>query len=150
VIETLDTGSSDDLEALESGLVGLPVVMGASLTCPFGVAPSTLAVIPTGPPVLFENKPVATIMDNKPFVNIPPFGVCNSLANPATAALTAAALGVLTPGPCTPVIPAPWAPGSPTVMVGNMPALNNSSMCNCAFGGVISITYGGATTEMIP
>ena len=35
-------------------------------------------------------------MDNKPFVNILTFGIC-SLANPATAALTAAALGVLTP-----------------------------------------------------
>ena len=41
-------------------------------------------------------------MDNKPFVNVLPFGLCTSLANPITAAQTAAALGVLTPGPCTP------------------------------------------------
>ena len=42
-------------------------------------------------------------MDNKPFANILPFGLCTSLANPITAAQTAAALGVLTPGACTPV-----------------------------------------------
>lgn len=125
------------------------MVMGAMLTCPFGVAPSTLVVLPT-PKVMFEKKPVATIMDNKPIVNIPPFGMCMSLTNPAVAAATALALGVLTPMPCTPVIPAPWAPGSPTVLVGNVPALNATSMCTCAWGGVITISFGGATTEMIP
>ena len=64
-----------------------------------------------------ESKPPATIMDNQPFVNIMPFGLCTSLANPITAAQTTAALGVLTPGTCTPVIPAPWVPGSPTVLI---------------------------------
>ena len=60
-------------------------------------------------------------MDNKPFVNILPFGMCMSLANPMVAAATAAALGALTPMPCIPVTPAPWVPGSPTVLVGGMP-----------------------------
>jgi hypothetical protein len=49
-----------------------------------------------------------------------------------------------------PVIPAPWAPGSAKVMIGNMPALNNTSTCNCAYGGVIQITMAGQTTTMIP
>ena len=84
-----------------------------------------------------ENKPPATITDNKPFVNMMPFGLCTSLANPMTAAQTAAALGVLTPGACTPVIPAPWMPGSPTVLIGNMPALTQTSKCFCVYGGVI-------------
>jgi hypothetical protein len=130
--------------------MGQPVVTGAVTMCSMGLAPGTLTVIPQGPPVLMESKPAATIMDNKPFANITPFGVCNSLANPTTASLTAAALGVLTPGPCTPVIPAPWAPGSPTVMYGGKPALNNSSKCMCAYGGVISINFAGAVTEQIP
>jgi hypothetical protein len=98
---------------------------------------------------MMENKPAATIMDFKPFANIAPFGVCMSLANPTTAALTAAALGVLTPGPCVPVT-TPWKPGSSTVMIGSFPALNNTSTCQCAYGGVITITYGGAATEQIP
>lgn len=129
--------------------MGQPVVTGAATMCTFGLAPGTLNVLPDKR-VMFENKPVATIMDNKPFVNITPFGLCNSLANPITAAQTSAALGVLTPGTCTPVIPAPWMPGAPTVLVGNQPALNSASKCVCAYGGSISITFGGAVTEQVP
>ena len=89
-------------------------------------------------------------MDNKPFVNVLPFGLCTSLANPITAAQTAAALGVLTPGTCTPVIAAPWVPGAPTALVGNMPMLNQTSKCICAYGGVITITNPGATRTPVP
>lgn len=125
------------------------VTAGAMLMCPFGLAPATLVVVPKGPPVLFEKKPVATITDCAPMVNIPPFGLCQSLANPTTASLTAAALGVLTPGPCIPVT-TPWTPGSPTVLVGGVPALNATSRCQCAYGGSISITFAGTTTEQVP
>lgn len=129
--------------------MGIPVTATAAMMCSFGAAPSTLNVLPANK-VMMENKPAATIMDNKPFVNILPFGVCMSLANPITAAQTAAALGVLTPGVCTPMTAAPWMPGSPTVLIGNMPALNNSSTCMCSYGGVISVSFPGATTEQIP
>lgn len=125
-----------------------PVTTGAPLMCTFGITPGSLTVLPTKQ-VVAENKPMATIMDNKPYVNVSPFGLCNSLANPITASQTSAALGVLTPGTCTPVIPAPWAPGSPTVMVGNEPALTDTSQCTCAYGGMISITFGGATTTQV-
>jgi hypothetical protein len=94
--------------------------------------------------------PIANIMDNKPMVNILPFGMCNSPANPMVAAATAAALGVLTPMPCIPVTAAPWVPGSPTVLVGNMPALNNSSKCMCNWGGVISVAFPGQVTIQAP
>lgn len=90
--------------------------------------------------------PDANIMDNKPLVNILPFGMCSSPANPAVAAATAAALGVLTPMPCTPATVAPWAPGSPTVMIANMPALNNTCTLNCMWGGVITFTQAGQVT----
>jgi hypothetical protein len=129
--------------------MALPVVTGAMISCSFGTAPGTLNVLPVKK-VMLESKPAATIMDNKPFVNITPFATCMSLANPTTASLTAAALGVLTPGPCVPAIPAPWVPGAPTVLVGNEPMLNNSSQCMCAYGGVITVGVPGATTEMIP
>ena len=127
----------------------LPVVAGAQVMCAFGVAPSALLVTPENR-VMFEGKPAATIFDNIPMKNIMPFGVCTSLANPITAAQTAAALGVLTPGACLPVIPAPWLPGAPTMLIGNKPALNQTSKCMCAYGGVIQVINPGAFTEMIP
>lgn len=125
------------------------VCTGALMTCPFGVAPSTLNVLPKNK-MMTSNMAAANIMDNIPMVNIPPFGMCSSPANPTVAAATAAALGVLTPMPCVPVFPAPWAPGAPTVMLGNLPVLNNTSTLNCAYGGVITISMPGQMTEMTP
>jgi len=125
--------------------MGMPVVNGALLMCTFGLAPSSLVVIPQNR-TMIGGLPAANIMDNKPFVNVLPFGLCNSLANPVTASLTVAALGVLTPGPCIPTIPAPWVPGSPTVMVANFPALTNTCQLVCAYGGQISVTFGNAPT----
>jgi len=106
-----------------------------------GVAPSSLLVLPTNRVV--GTTPIANIMDNKPFVNILPFGMCTSLANPTVASATATALGVLTPMPCVPQTPAPWAPGAPKVLIGNMPALDQSSKLMCMWGGVISILVPG-------
>ncbi len=94
--------------------------------------------------------PFANIMDNKPLANIMPFGMCQSMANPTVASATAAALGVLTPMPCIPATTAPWFPGSPTVLVGNMPALNNSSKCMCNWGGIIEIVSPGQMTVQVP
>jgi len=125
------------------------VCMGATLMCTFGVAPSSLIVLPTNK-TMTSYVPAANIMDNKPIANIPPFGMCSSPSNPTVAAATAAALGVLTPMPCVPVIAAPWAPGSATVMLANQPALNNTSKLMCNWGGVISITVPGQMTEQIP
>ena len=121
--------------------MGMLACMGATLMCTMGVAPSTLLVLPTNRVV--GTTPFANIMDNKPFVNVPPFGMCTSLANPTVASATAAALGVLTPMPCVPSTPAPWVPGSPKVLVGNMPALDQSSKLMCIWGGVISIVAPG-------
>ena len=129
--------------------MGQQVCMGALLKCSFGAAPSSFVVLPINR-VLTTNMPDANIMDNIPMVNILPFGVCQSAANPMVAAATAAALGVLTPMPCIPVTPAPWAPGCATVMIANMPALNNSSKLNCIWGGIIEISYAGQATVNIP
>lgn len=124
------------------------VCMGAMLTCTFGVAPSSLIVLPANR-VFTSNMPAATIMDNKPIVNIPPFGMCSSIANPAVAAATTAAFGVLTPMPCLPATVVPWVPGTPDVLIGNIPSLNNTCTLNCLWAGVISITQPGQTQCMV-
>ena len=125
------------------------VSMGAMLQCSFGVAPSSLVVLPANK-VLAEGPPAANIMDHKPLVNIMPFGMCNSPANPTVAAATAAALGVLTPMPCVPATTAPWAPGATTVVIASMPALDNLAKCMCNWGGVISIANPATVKTMVP
>jgi hypothetical protein len=123
--------------------------MGAMMTCSFGAAPAPLVVLPKNK-VLCEGPPAANIMDHVPIVNITPFGVCSSIANPTVAAATAAALGVLTPMPCIPATSSPWVTGAPTVLIANMPALDKVSKCMCNWGGVIGFTSSGTVKTMIP
>ena len=129
--------------------MGQLVCAGAILQCNFGVTPAPLNVLPAYRTVT-SGRPAANILDSKPFVNVAPFGMCMSLGNPTVAAATAAALGVLTPMPCLPLIPAPWAPGSPTALVGGAPALSPASMCMCAYGGVIRVILPGQFTTQVP
>src|SRR5262249_9702469 len=127
----------------------MQVVNGAMMMCTMGMAPSTLVVLPINK-VMSGNQPAANIMDHVPMMNIMPFGMCMPPANPTVAAATAAALGVLTPMPCIPATASPWVPGSPTVLIGNQPALNNTSQCMCNWAGVIQITMPGQMQEQIP
>jgi hypothetical protein len=122
--------------------------MGALLQCSFGTAPSPLSVLPANQVV--GATPAANIMDNKPVVNIAPFGQCSSMSNPMVAAATAAALGALTPVPCIPVTTAPWVVGAPTVLLANMPTLNDSSKLMCTWGGVIQVTNPGQAQIQTP
>ena len=117
--------------------------MGAMLKCTFGMAPSSLMVtVPLRP--MIQNKPKATIMDFAPMVNVMPFGMCQCMSNPTVASATAAAMGVLTPMPCIPVIVAPWAPGGKE-LIGNVPALLDNCKLMCAYGGNISVASPGHT-----
>lgn len=125
------------------------VCNGATLTCSFGLAPGQLAVLPVNR-MMTSSQPAATIMDYKPMVNILPFGACTSLANPAVAAATSAAFGVLTPQPCIPFTAAPWVPGAATVLLGNQPSLDNVSTLNCVWGGIIQVAASGQFKELIP
>lgn len=118
------------------------VATGTKMTCPFamgGMAPFSAT---PGRKTFVEGPPMGNIMDFKPFVNIPSFGVCSSLANPQVAAATAAAFGALTPMPCVPNIVAPWKPGKPDLLVENAPALLNTDTLQCLWGGVITIIPG--------
>lgn len=128
--------------------MGNIVCAGATLKCSFGAAPSVLSVLPTNQ--LMTTTPIANIMDNKPMLNIPPFGLCQSMSNPTVSAATAAKFGVFTPMPCVPVTSAPWFPGSATVLIANMPALNNSSKCLCNWGGVIEVVHPGQINIQVP
>lgn len=124
--------------------MGNLVCGGAMCACSFGMAPSVLMVTPENK--ILTTQPIATIMDNVPMKNIMPFGMCSSMANPTVAATTAAALGVLTPMPCMPVIPAPWAPGTVKVLIAGKPALTSVSKVMCAYAGVIQISNPGTMT----
>jgi len=119
------------------------------MQCSFGLAPSSLVVLPVNR-TFTSQVPDANITDHAPMVNIMPFGMCTSLANPAVAAATSAALGVLTPMPCIPNTPAPWVPGAPNVLLGNAPTLDNVSSLMCIWGGAIQFLTPGEFTVNVP
>jgi hypothetical protein len=125
------------------------VCMGAVMMCSFGMAPSSLVVLPVNR-VNTDMVPDANIMDHIPMVNIMPFGVCTTPSNPVVASATAAALGVLTPMPCIPATTTPWTPGAPTVNLGNFPTLDSTSTLMCMWGGVITIEEPGEVTVNVP
>ena len=118
------------------------------MTCTFGAAPAVFAA--TERPMITSNMTMGNISDFAPMMNIPTFGMCSSAANPEVAAATAAALGVLTPMPCVPATATPWAPGVPTVLIGGIPAIDNTCKLMCSYGGSISFTFAGQTTHEIP
>lgn len=125
------------------------VCMGAIMQCSFGTAPSSLAVLPTNKTYTNQVSD-ANIMDHVSMVNIKPFGMCTSLANPSVASATAAAMGALTPMPCIPNTLAPWIPGAPTVLLGNSLTLDDASKLMCIWGGVIQFTTPGEVTVNVP
>ena len=107
--------------------MALAVSTGATLKCAFGLAPSELTVSLVNA-ATSDAMPLATIMDNMPMVNILPFGMCNTPSITGVAAVSAAALGVLTPMPCV-----------PNVTLNAMPALDNNCKLMCNWGSVIEI-----------
>jgi hypothetical protein len=119
------------------------------LKCSMGAAPSSFIVLPQNR-VTAGGTPAGNIMDNKPIVNVPPFGMCKSPSNPAVIAATAAAQGVFTPAPCVPVLPAPWQPGTPTVTIASLPALDPDCKLLCAWAGVITVDRPNQTTVTVP
>jgi len=121
--------------------MGMCVCGGASLMCSFGAASSNLRVLPENRDA--SEMPLATIMDNVAILNIFPFGMCSSMANPTVAAATAAALGRLTPMPCVPVIAGPWVPGNQEVLIGGYPSLDVKSKLMCAWAGTITVQCTG-------
>ncbi len=119
------------------------VCSGARLSCPFASSLGQLIVYE--PRVMGNNAPLANIMDNKPFSNIQPFGMCSSMANPTVAAATTAALGVLTPMPCVPMLTGLWMSGNTGVLVRGYPVLTDKDVHMCMYGGIIKIEKSNCT-----
>lgn len=129
--------------------MGVLVVEGAKCICSFGVAPGTLRVT-SQMDCQAEGKPIAAISDCQPNVNLTSFDMCSSLANPAVASATAAALGVLTPQPCTFVPAGTWTLENPKVLVGGKPCLVNSASLVCGLGaGVVRVIEPGQAKVLV-
>ena len=117
------------------------------MACSMGTAPSVFNATPKI--ATAGGKPAGTIQDFVPFMNIAPFGMCQSPANPVVASATAAASGVLTPMPCVPATVSPWTPGASTVQVAGSPALGATSTLNCLWNGVITVSDPGQTAVQV-
>ena len=120
------------------------VCTGATLQCSFGTTPATFAA--SGAQTSASSP--AGVVTDVAAANVPPFGMCMSLSNPQVATATAAADNVLTPQPCQPVL-APWSPGSAQVTIGEVGALDDSSQCNCTWGGVVTVSAAGQTATSL-
>jgi hypothetical protein len=132
------------LAGVKSHRVPPLVSNGAMITCSMAMppTPAPLTVVPSGTPVS-AGTPAANIQASLPMANVPTFGMCATPSNPAVAATTAAAMGVLTPAPCIPATSAPWTPGAAKVMIDGQPALHSACTAMCTWGGVISIVDPG-------
>jgi len=105
-----------------------PVVQTAIVRCSFGAAPCVVSV-QSQPLVKMCGMNAATIMDNKMLF----FGICSSPSHPLFYAPAPAAC--LAPAQ----VVAPWAPGSPTVKICGLPAVNKNCKLMCNFGGIIEM-----------
>lgn len=120
------------------------VSAGAMISCSMAMPPTQvpLATMPKSTPVNV-GTPAASADDYIPLTNIPSFGMCGSMANPAVAAATAAKSGAFTPAPCSPAVSTPWTPGAPQIKVGGQPVLHQGCQATCAWGGLITISSPG-------
>ncbi|MBQ9334262.1 MAG: DUF4280 domain-containing protein [Lachnospiraceae bacterium] len=118
------------------------VAAGGTAMCTMGTAPAPVKVTSQAK-VMAQGKPAATIADSQGGANIGPFGLCTSMANPAVAAATTAAMGVLTPQPCMPMPAGTWIPTKPKVIIGGKPCLTGDCKMMCAYAGSVSITFPG-------
>ena len=118
------------------------VVDGATIECNWGDSSSNLTVLPVHR-VKLTDKYKANIGDCAPMVNVPPFGNCQSMANPTVAAATAANYGKLQPMPCTPACSA-WIASKTDYKIDKMFPLLNTDKTTCPLGaGMIKITDSG-------
>jgi hypothetical protein len=128
----------------KDGFMAKYVCSGAKLKCSMGSRESALGVMPVRRSLVrIKGNLMGTIMDNKPFLNIKPFGQCQSLANPTVAAATAASNGKLQKMPCVPNTATPWIGGKMRVCICGEPTLLDNSKLMCLWAGFIEITDPG-------
>lgn len=120
--------------------MGMACSQCAVCKCVFSQAAAPLVVPPlTG--IVGTIGPVASIMNQLPFANIPPMGLCISPEHPVMKA-------VKKPGPCMPVMQTPWLVGAPAILTTQGPILNNLAKAVCQFKGVVNIVMPGSMPIM--
>lgn len=110
------------------------VCSGAALACSMGTTPASF----TGSGEEVSGPTAVGVISDTDTAAIPTFGLCQSPSNPEVAAAEA-------PQPCMPVIDSPWDPGSASVMIDGEAALDDSSQCECTWGGTITVSSPGQT-----
>ncbi|OPZ90135.1 MAG: hypothetical protein BWY74_02443 [Firmicutes bacterium ADurb.Bin419] len=118
------------------------VVEGATLKCSFGDSSSKF-MVPMKHEAYINDKSQGNMMDFTPMVNIKPFGMCSSIANPMVAQATSAAGGVLQKMPCIPATSSPWMCCKNDLLITGFPAILKSSTLMCMWCGVIEIEDDG-------
>jgi hypothetical protein len=116
------------------------IVTGTAQVKCTGAMPPGLAVLNVLPINMVSSgtQPVATVMDNKPFVNIVTFGACTMMPKPPPQL------------PCVFAPAGPWSPGSSKLSIKGQKALTKSCKLNCAIGGQISIVSPGVSKIKAP
>jgi len=122
------------------------VTDGATLACVHGSAQARLTILPRLEDDGFGHT-TATVNDSTPFVNIAPFGMCTSVANPEVAGMSEET-GTLTPAVCAPAVSTFWEPGSSDLLVDGWPVLTADSSCVCMWNGPITILIPGTGTSI--
>lgn len=130
------------IEKIEKGAIEkYSLCSGAELQCNCGDNNSIYTVLPTKK-VSINNKPLAVISDTKPMINIKPFGLCKSMANPTVAAATAANRGKLQKMPCVPNIVETWSEGIKHFLAKEQTPCNLSKV-KCLYSGLIRVVDSG-------
>ena len=106
------------------------VTTGAMIMCAAGSAPVPFTAIGQ---IFLGAGMAGNISSVIPMVDIPTFGSCTIL--------TAETLGVDTV--CVPAPAGTWIPGVPTVLMGEMCALDQTSILMCSIGGAITVQFPG-------
>lgn len=109
--------------------LSLSVVDGAEIKCDMGTLTGQLKARASNPEYV-EGHRVCDVMDHKPGISIPTFGLCRLLG-----------------GPCVPVTPTPWI--SPVKLLLDGSALIVESLLPCTVGGIIGVLDPGQSTVYI-
>ena len=80
-----------------------------------------------------DRFPAGNALDNIPFLNIIPFGMCTTSANPTVAAAGGS------PMPCIPVTLFPWSDTATKVKIKGIPSVTQKSKLQCLWTGSISV-----------
>lgn len=112
-----------------------------TIKCSYGVTPMPYSV--ENPAYTVGGAPGGVTEDAIPLMNIPTFGQCMCLDNPANAGF--AETGVY--APCVPVTEM-WVSDVPTITFQGLPILGKGATCPCDWGGQISVVEAPAILEI--